>query len=60
MTDAPSEYDETHPSQAEGEDPAAEEPTIVLQAAGTPSQAEGEDPDDTTEVHEVLDPVEPD
>jgi len=60
MTDAPSEYDETHPSQAEGEDPAAEEPTIVLEAGGTPSQAEGEDPDDTTEVHEVLDPVEPD
>ena len=52
MTDAPNEYDESHPSQAEGEDPAAEEPTIVL-------QPEGEDPDDTAEVHEVLDPAEP-
>ena len=59
MTDAPSEYDESHPSQAEGEDPAAEEPTIVLEAGGAPSQAEGEDPD-AGEVHEVLDPVEPD
>jgi hypothetical protein len=60
MTDAPNDYDQSHPSQAEGEDPSAEEPTIVLEPEGAPSQAEGEDPDDTTEVHEVLDPVEPD
>lgn len=60
MTDAPSAYDGSHPSQAEGEDPAAEEPTIVLQAEGVPSQAEGEDRDETDDVHEVLDPAEPD
>jgi hypothetical protein len=59
MSDAPSEYDEKHPSQAEGEDPSAPEPEIVLESAGKPSQAEGDDPDDTTEVHEVIDPVEP-
>ena len=58
MTDAPNDYDETHPSQAEGEDPSAEEPTIVLQPEGQPSQAEGEDPDHE-DVHEVLDPAEP-
>jgi hypothetical protein len=60
MSDAPSEYDQHHPSQAEGEDPEAPEPEIVLEPEGRPSQAEGDDPDDTTEVHEVLDPVEPD
>ena len=59
MSDSPTEYDEAHPSQAEGEDPAATEPTIVLEAEGKPSSAEGEDPADT-DVHEVLDPVEPD
>lgn len=59
MTDAPSDYDESHPSQAEGEDPDAAEPTIALEREGKPSQAEGEDPDHPDE-HEVLDPVEPD
>ena len=59
MTDAPSEYDESHPSQAEGEDPDAPEPTIALEREGKPSQAEGEDPDHLDE-HEVLDPVLPD
>lgn len=58
MTDAPSDFDESHPSQAEGEDPA-DEPTIVLEPEGMPSQAEGEDPDHPDE-HEVLDPAEPD
>lgn len=58
MTDAPSEYDEAHPSQAEGEDPAAPEPEIVLGADGRVSQAEGEDPEHPDE-HEVLDPAEP-
>lgn len=56
MTDAPSENDRSHPSQAEGEDPDAPEPEIVLPAEGRPSSAEGEDPDDTAEIHEVLDP----
>lgn len=56
MTDAPSEYDPAHPSQAEGEDPDAPEPEIVLTPDGKPSSAEGEDPDDPAEVHEVLDP----
>jgi hypothetical protein len=60
MTDAPSEFDENHPSQAEGEDPDAPEGEIVLEQEGKPSSAEGEDPDDTAEVHEVIDPVEPD
>jgi hypothetical protein len=60
MTDAPNEYDQNHPTQAEGEDPSAPEPEIVLEAQGKPSSAEGEDPDDTAEVHEVIDPVEPD
>ena len=59
MTDAPNEYDQNHPTQAEGEDPDAAEPQIVLESAGKPSSAEGEDPDDTAEVHEVLDPVDP-
>ena len=58
MSDAPSDYDGTHPSQAEGEDPDAAEPTIVLQPEGRPSQAEGEDPDHE-DLHEVLDPAEP-
>ena len=60
MSDAPNEYDQNHPTQAEGEDPDAPEPTIVLESEGKPSSAEGDDPDATTEVHEVLDPVEPD
>ncbi|WP_375400739.1 hypothetical protein [uncultured Amnibacterium sp.] len=46
--------DESHPSQAEGEDPSADTPIEVLASAGQPSQAEGEDPRD--EVHEVLEP----
>ena len=58
MTDAPSDYDPTHPSQAEGEDPDAAEPTIVLEPGGTTSQAEGADPDHPDE-HEVIDPAEP-
>lgn len=57
MTDEPSEYDQAHPSQAEGEDPSAPEPEVVLEAEGKPSSAEGEDPD--ADVHEVIDPVEP-
>lgn len=60
MTDAPSDYDENKPSQAEGEDPDRPDTEIVLEALGKPSSAEGEDPDDTAEVHEVIDPVEPD
>ena len=60
MTDEPSEYDENKPSQAEGEDPEHPDHEIVLEALGKPSSAEGEDPDDTAEVHEVIDPVEPD
>lgn len=60
MTDDPTEYDPAHPSQAEGEDPSAPEPEVVLEAEGKPSAAEGEDPDDTAEVHEVIDPVRPD
>jgi hypothetical protein len=61
MSDAPSEFDQNHPSQAEGEDPSApeSETQIVLEQEGKPSAAEGEDPDDT-DVHEVLDPVQPD
>jgi hypothetical protein len=59
MSDEPSEYDQAHPSQAEGEDPSSPEPEIVLQAEGKPSSAEGEDPD-APEGHAVLDPVEPD
>ena len=59
MSDAPSEFDQNHPSQAEGEDPSAPEAQIVLEQEGKPSAAEGEDPDET-DVHEVLDPVEPD
>lgn len=49
--------DELHPSQAEGEDPSADESIEVLAPSGEPSQAEGEDPRD--EVHEVLDPQPP-
>lgn len=56
MTDAPSDYDPAHPSQAEGEDPDAPEPEIVLTPEGKPSSAEGEDLEDTAEIHEVLDP----
>ena len=56
MTDAPNEYDLAHPSQAEGEDPDAPEPEIVLTPEGKPSSAEGEDLDDSAEIHEVLDP----
>jgi len=59
MSDEPSEYDEQHPSQAEGEDPTAPEPEIVLTTEGRASQAEGEDPDHPDE-HEVLDPADPD
>ena len=59
MSDAPSEYDQKHPSQAEGEDADAPEPTIVLESEGKPSSAEGEDPD-RVDVHEVIDPVQPD
>ena len=59
MTDDRTEYDENHPSQAEGDDADAPEPEIVLAAEGKPSSAEGEDPDDT-DVHEVIDPVDPD
>ena len=59
MSDAPSEYDEQHPSQAEGEDPAAPEAEIVLTGEGRAAQAEGEDPDHPDE-HEVLDPADPD
>ena len=59
MTDAASDYDAAHPSQAEGEDPEAPEPEIVLESEGRPSSAEGEDPD-ASDVHEVLDPVQPD
>jgi hypothetical protein len=58
MTDDPGEYDRNHPTQAEGEDPDAPEPEIVLEQEGKPSSAEGEDPD--ADEHEVLDPVEPD
>ncbi len=58
MTDEPSEYDRAHPSQAEGEDPAEDDAVIVLSSEGEPSQAEGEDPEHT-DVHEVIDPVEP-
>jgi len=58
MSDAPTEFDENHPSQAEGEDPSAPEGRVVLEQQGKPSSAEGEDPD-ATDVHEVLDPVEP-
>ncbi|MGN6446958.1 hypothetical protein [Amnibacterium sp.] len=57
MSDAPSEYDPDHPSQAEGEDPAAAEPLIALGSEGRPSQAEGDDPDHPDE-HEVIDPTE--
>lgn len=46
--------DESHPSQAEGEDPSAADQIEVLAPVGQPSQAEGEDPRD--EVHEVLEP----
>ena len=49
--------DELHPSQAEGEDPAADDSVEALAPQGHPSQAEGEDPRD--EVHEVLDPTSP-
>lgn len=49
--------DESHPSQAEGEDPSAEPSVEVLAPEGQPSQAEGEDP--RGEVHEVLDAVAP-
>lgn len=49
--------DELHPSQAEGEDPSADESIEVLAPQGQPSQAEGEDSRD--EVHEVLDPQPP-
>ena len=59
MTDAASDYDPTHPSEAEGEDPQHVDDSIVLQSDGKPSAAEGEDPDDTAEVHEVLNPVDP-
>ena len=58
MSDAPAEFDENHPSQAEGEDPSAPEGQVVLEQQGKPSSAEGEDPD-AQDVHEVLDPVEP-
>jgi hypothetical protein len=58
MPDEPAEYDENHPSQAEGEDPAHPDDEIVLEQEGKPSSAEGEDPD--AAVHEVIDPVEPD
>jgi hypothetical protein len=44
------------PSQAEGADPEHPATDEVLEAQGRPSKPEGEDPDDTTEVHEVLDP----
>ncbi len=44
------------PSQAEGDDPSHPDTDSVLEEQGKPSQAEGDDPDDTTEVHEVLDP----
>jgi hypothetical protein len=60
MTDAPSEYDEDKPSQAEGEDPDRPDTAIVLESEGKPSQPEGEDPDDASAAHVVLDPVEPD
>ncbi|WP_375388727.1 hypothetical protein [uncultured Amnibacterium sp.] len=59
MTDAPNDYDQNHPTQAEGEDPDAAEPSIVLEQQGKPSSAEGEDPD-APAAHEVLDPVQPD
>lgn len=49
--------DELHPSQAEGEDAAADQTIEVLAPEGQPSQAEGEDPRD--EVHVVLDPTPP-
>lgn len=58
MTDAPSEYHQAHPSQAEGEDPAEDDQVIVLESEGEPSQAEGEDPEHA-DPHEVIDPVEP-
>ncbi|MDH2444756.1 hypothetical protein QDR37_12445 [Amnibacterium sp. CER49] len=51
--------DLAHPSQAEGEDPAAAEPEVVLEPEGRTSQAEGDDPEHPDE-HEVLDPAEPD
>ena len=59
MTDEPTEYDPARTSQAEGEDPAHPDHEIVLEPDGKPSSAEGEDPDDTTERHEVLNPVDP-
>jgi len=59
MSDGPSDFDENKPSQAEGEDADHPDTGIVLEAEGKPSSAEGEDPDDTAEVHEVIDPVEP-
>lgn len=58
MTDAPNEYDQHHPTQAEGEDPDAEEPTVVLSPGSRGSQAEGEDADHPDE-HVVIDPVDP-
>lgn len=48
--------DETKPSQAEGADPDHPDTESVLESSGTPSKPEGDDPDDTTPVHEVLDP----
>ncbi len=58
MSDTAGEHDVGRPSQAEGEDPAAE-PAPVREPEGRPSQSEGEDPDHPDE-HEVLDPAEPD
>jgi len=60
MSDEPTEYDQNRPSQAEGEDADRPDTEIVLEAEGKPSSAEGEDPDDPAQVHEVIDPVEPD
>ena len=59
MTDAPTDYDPDRPSKAEGDDPEHVDDSIVLQPDGKPSAAEGEDPDDAAEVHEVLNPVDP-
>lgn len=57
MSDAPTEYDESKPSQAEGEDPEHPDTTIVLEEEGRPSKPEGDDPDDTADVHVVIDPA---
>jgi hypothetical protein len=48
--------DVNKPSQAEGDDPQHPDTDEVLEEHGKPSKPEGDDPDDTTEVHEVLDP----